>query len=558
MLLSPTRMREIAWELGRWVSFPFTSDYAVLCMVHPWLGQVHWHVRRETADALRAGGGLEHARLVVRVYDVTDVIFNGYNAHMFFDLDVGRLSGNYYFKVPQPARHYLAEAGFLAPDGGFGALARSAVTFFDRDRPSGDYQVSGLFGGGALDRVFPVENVFDAPVYERMNRELSRTGRLEPLSVAMVHLGLNHEAGPGGPVGVFIDDVARNLGKLGVDVTLFTPVLKEKKGEKGSLLRRIQALSLSTVGKLGKAHKRRPFHLVHCHDWYSSVVGLAAASKLGLPMVLTLHSTEHERAQGNMSRLSESIRRREERAVGRASCVIVPHSSTLHQAVTLYGAPPEKTVIIPDVLGPEQEAGRDPGEVKRWFGLRPDASMVLFCGEMSHAAGADLLVEALPTVCRNHGAVQFVFAGEGPLRAELEGRVWHAGLGHRCRFVGHVNRETFENLLAGADFVVIPARTWQDEGVAQAATAQGRPVLTTHQAGITCVVHGENGLVTFDNPGSIVWGIQELLHNPLGRRGEMLRLVARRREAPSLENVAVQHYISYETVLAEKRERTGA
>ena len=175
--------------------------------------------------------------------------------------------------------------------------------------------------------------------------------------------------------------------------------------------------------------------------------------------------------------------------------------------------------------------------------------MVLFAGEMSHAAGADLLIDALPTVCRNNGAAHFVFAGEGPLKGELEDRAWHAGIGHRCRFVGDVSREIFEALLIASDFVVIPARTWQDQGLAQMAIGYGRPVLTTHQSGLNCVVHGENGLVTFDNPGSIIWGIQELLSNPL--HGSMLRLVAKRSasETPSIGQIAAQHYMYYEGIL---------
>jgi glycosyltransferase involved in cell wall biosynthesis len=268
-------------------------------------------------------------------------------------------------------------------------------------------------------------------------------------------------------------------------------------------------------------------------------------------MVVSLHSTEHERTHGQrMSGLSSEICLWEREAVQGADLVIVPHSSTRQQAVSLYGAPPERVVIVPDVLAerpPDVPSG--PSEVKRWFGLNPEAPLVLFSGEVSHASGADLLADALPTVCRNHANAQFVFAGDGPLRAELEARVGRAGIGQRCRFLGDVARETFEALLMASDFVVIPARTWQDEGLAQMAIACGRPVLTTHQAGINCVAHGKNGLVTFDNPGSIVWGLQELLFNPL--KGSMLQMVARKKagEAPSLQNIAAQHYMYYEMVL---------
>ena len=67
-------------------------------------------------------------------------------------------------------------------------------------------------------------------------------------------------------------------------------------------------------------------------------------------------------------------------------------------------------------------------------------------------------------------------------------------------------------MLRACDFVVIPGRVPQGDGLARMAVANGKPVLTTHQAGTGgVIVHGQNGLITYDNPGSLVWGIRELL-----------------------------------------------
>ena len=123
------------------------------------------------------------------------------------------------------------------------------------------------------------------------------------------------------------------------------------------------------------------------------------------------------------------------------------------------------------------------------------------------------------------------------------------GIGHRCRFYGNVFKDFFDELLLVSDFVVIPARTWQDDNLARLAIANGKPVLTTHQSGIHCVSHGENGLVTYDNTNSIIWGLNELLSNPL--QGSMLRLVAHHsdEDIPSDEKTAVKHYIEYERML---------
>jgi glycosyltransferase involved in cell wall biosynthesis len=559
---SHDRIRNIAWEVGKLYPVPLKEKYAALSMVHPRRGCVHWHVSERTLKALRKKNApvLNNAKTVIRIYDVTDLIFDGSNAHMFFDLEVGNSEGIYYFDNDRLARNYIAEVGLRGRDGSFYPVARSGTAYFDRDRPSGNYHTGGLFAGGMLKRTFPVESVFDAPIYEKMNRELAGIDRNGPLSVAVVYAGINSD-GLKNPLASFIRNCAQGFKKFGGHATLFTPQGKElKNADSSTLIRSVQSASKSMAARVLEAHAKNQFHLIHCHDWYSSQVGLTVSKTLKCPLALSLHSTEHERTKGSkMGRLSTRICSWEKKAVRGAHLIIVPHSSTRQQVINLYGAEPEKVVIIPDALSEpaSKESDRASG-ARHSFGLPHDTPIVLFAGEMSHAAGADLLIESLPTVCRNHRSAQFVFSGEGPLRGEIEARVHNAGIAHRCRFIGHVSGKAFESVLTASDFVVIPARTWQDEGLAQMAIQFGRPVLTTHQAGINCVVHGENGLITFDNPGSITWGLQEMLNNPM--KDSMLRIAARNSasDSPSRETISARHYMHYEILLKDLSGRKHA
>jgi glycosyltransferase involved in cell wall biosynthesis len=143
--------------------------------------------------------------------------------------------------------------------------------------------------------------------------------------------------------------------------------------------------------------------------------------------------------------------------------------------------------------------------------LDPAAPVVLFAGSLSYEAGADILMDAIVTVCGGDQQALFLFAGEGALKGELQAWASRAGIEGRCRFLGDVPEAVFERVLAACDFVVIPARLPQGEALARMAIANGKSVLTTHQAEIGLIVHGQNGLVTYDNPGSMVWGIRELL-----------------------------------------------
>jgi len=546
-------MREICWDIGTNYPVPFTTEHLALTTIYPRLGYLQWHVREASVTRLQAqhAAAWHGAALVVRVYDVTDLVFDGLNAHHFFDIAISSLNGNYYLTVERLERNLLAEVGFRLTDNSFHALVRSNTVFFDRDRPASNVQIDGLFVGKGFSTTFPVENIFDAPVYEKMHQELITIDRKTPLSAAVIDLGASFAAHADGYLETLIKRINERCRRFGGHFEVIMPQ-QQPYPEGATLIEAYATLTDDIVAQLIKQHQKTPFDLIHCHDWYSSLAGIKVAQKLRRPLVLTLHSTEAERAQGHeMSALSRAICAQEKLAVQAAVLVSVPHSSTRQQVLSVYGAAAEKVVIVPDAFEENQIKLPDAGDIKKSLGLHPGWPLALFAGEISHAAGADLLMDALPTVCGRHGTLQFAFVGSGPLKDELQGRAWHHGLGARCAFPGDVAPEYFESILLAADFVVIPARTWQDEGLAQMAIHFGKPVLTTHQAHIHCIAHGQNGLVTYDNPGSIVWGLNEMIANPL--RNNMQRLIAKRQatETQSLESIAVEQYLVYVATLKQ-------
>jgi len=65
------------------------------------------------------------SRIILRVYDVTCIQFNGTNANYYFDLEVGRSANNWYIHLWMDHASYCAEIGVRAFDGTFTPLARS-------------------------------------------------------------------------------------------------------------------------------------------------------------------------------------------------------------------------------------------------------------------------------------------------------------------------------------------------------------------------------------------------------------------------------------------------
>lgn len=62
---------------------------------------------------------------VVRIFDVTDVIFNGNNAHHFYEFTVPYDNGHWFVKGLTANRSYVAELGMHLPETGFFPVFRS-------------------------------------------------------------------------------------------------------------------------------------------------------------------------------------------------------------------------------------------------------------------------------------------------------------------------------------------------------------------------------------------------------------------------------------------------
>ena len=105
----------------------YGDNRIVLMVIDPeWLF-TYWEIRKDVLDSvLNSLGTLARsAKLVLRVYDVTDIIFNGNNAHKYFDIEVTGGAQSWYIYVGEPNRSFCADIGFLAPNGTFRILSRS-------------------------------------------------------------------------------------------------------------------------------------------------------------------------------------------------------------------------------------------------------------------------------------------------------------------------------------------------------------------------------------------------------------------------------------------------
>ncbi|MCX5656757.1 MAG: DUF4912 domain-containing protein [Candidatus Omnitrophica bacterium] len=108
----------------------YGDNHIVLMVRDPWWLYSYWEINSKKLDEIRKKIGSEifnHSKTVLRVYDVTDIIFNGNNAHSYFDITLHSDADNWYVDVGKPNRSWCVDIGLLTPDNKFFMLARSNV-----------------------------------------------------------------------------------------------------------------------------------------------------------------------------------------------------------------------------------------------------------------------------------------------------------------------------------------------------------------------------------------------------------------------------------------------
>ena len=164
----------------------------------------------------------------------------------------------------------------------------------------------------------------------------------------------------------------------------------------------------------------------------------------------------------------------------------------------------------------EWDCPLDYGQVKREINFGPMDRLVLFIGPLEHAAGPDLLLDALPILLRTRTESARGFCGR---RRDVRrtSAACQATRRRSCRSIPRARRSQHINrLLRASEALVLPSRYRVpfDDAVVDLAHLAGRPVVTTHGGPAHLVRHEETGIITYDNPGSMVWAMDRILGDP--------------------------------------------
>jgi len=118
--------------------YQYDQDRVVLQVRDPRWVHTYWELRGQTLDQLknRFGDDFRRSKKVLRVYDVTNIIFNGSNANSFFDIQINDFANSWYIDTGGPGRFWCVDLGLMLPDGRFITIVRSNIVQTPLEGPS--------------------------------------------------------------------------------------------------------------------------------------------------------------------------------------------------------------------------------------------------------------------------------------------------------------------------------------------------------------------------------------------------------------------------------------
>jgi D-inositol-3-phosphate glycosyltransferase len=411
------------------------------------------------------------------------------------------------------------------------------------------------------------------------------------LRLAMLSVHTCPLAAPGGKqtggMNVYVRELSRELGRMGVEVDVYTRSQNPGIPRVVALGERAHVIHLAAgperplpSGELADHVDefvegveewrivRGDYDLIYAHYWLSGLAGLALRERWGVPALQMFHTLG--RLKNSVARSPgeiEPLRRIEAemhlaRSVDR---VVAANAVEREQLVRQYNADPGRIATIPCGVDTDLFRPGDPAEARRRLGL-DGGPVVLYVGRLEPIKGLDTLFDAVASLRAAGLPVTVQVVGgdadeQSPSGHEghLRWRIRELGLTASVRFRGPQPQSTLRDYYVAADATVLPSYYESFGMVALEAMACGSPVVGSRVGGLTTTVRdGVTGyLVPEGDAAALAQRLADLTADPdarerLGREG--VRWAAQHRwpcvaeaicrEFAALEPLAETHLLS--------------
>ncbi|MCW1296759.1 MAG: glycosyltransferase family 4 protein [Candidatus Parvarchaeota archaeon] len=252
-------------------------------------------------------------------------------------------------------------------------------------------------------------------------------------------------------------------------------------------------------------------YIVHAHDWLGIIAGVMAKKELGIPLVVTYHSTEYGRSMGSGIQEIKDIE-----AIGaREADMIITVSEHMKEELKMLGYPEEKINVVYNGIDEKKYDYRiDGGEIRRRYGIKENERLVFFVGRLERVKGVEYLVLSIPKIIEKFPNTKFLILGIGGMQDYIKKMVENLKISGNVIMVNEfVSEEERIKFYAASDICIFPSLYEPFGIVALEAMAMKKPVIVGKTGGLQeIVIHEKTGLhVRPGNSDDIANAIIELL-----------------------------------------------
>jgi glycosyltransferase involved in cell wall biosynthesis len=257
--------------------------------------------------------------------------------------------------------------------------------------------------------------------------------------------------------------------------------------------------------------KENKIEIIHTHDFYTNVFGIAAARLAGVPVKIA-----SKRETGGMR---SNLQKRIEKRVFSIADAIVVNAEAVKNYLSGEGVSPEKIELIYNGIDLERLAPKetDRRKICEELNLPADENIkfITLVANLRHAVkNQPMFLRVAQRLYEKFPDAQFVLAGEGELKRDLENLAKELGIAENTHFVGRCAK--IPELLCVSFAGVL---TSHSEGFSNSILeymAAKLPVVATNVGGASeAISESETGfLVESNDDAAMANRLSELLQNP--------------------------------------------
>ena len=342
-----------------------------------------------------------------------------------------------------------------------------------------------------------------------------------------------------GGMNVYVRELSRGLGKLGLSVDVFTRWHDPNDPEVLSIGEKVRLIHIAAgepedtpktdiysclpefLRNLHAFLEREgaAYDLLHSHYWLSAAAADQFTARAKAPHVATFHTLGEVKNRARPAETEPALRLEVERAVvPTADAIVAFTAEEKDNLINIYGAHPDRVSIVPcgtdlGLFHPlDRERARDE------LGIDDHTKVLLFAGRLQPFKGTDILLRAAASLADSRDVRLLVLGGDADSADEmtrLRSLSSELGIEEKVAFCGIVEHGRMPVFYGAADVCVVPSFHESFGLVAVEALACGTPVVASRVGGLATIVRdGETGyLVDEHTPEAFAQRLDLLLSN---------------------------------------------